>query len=495
MVRWWRGARTDDGFERLLASLNGAVDDPARMAAIATAALAHPGLRRASAQLLPALQLVRGRGLRTSPAGDRRANLEAARDALSESCAGYERLGVDDALAQALHELGLVYAHRLVGDAERNLEESIVCHRRALELRPDAEGRAMAAYELGRRYAVRRGGDPQRNRETALDLFRRAAEDYRGSGRIDRWADAMVQAGESHERGGDRDAAIACYTEAVEACDEDSGWQGWADAMRLLGRALTDGGDDERALTVLRRALAVLERTGGAPQARSAVEHTLGVVYSGRQLGDRAENIELAIGHFEAALRLIDPAEAPGDFATTQHQLAAAYDYRLAGDRRANLDRALTHLGTALRHVDRHADPDHWAAIQQSTGTIYLKRSLLPGRDAAGDRSRAREALRQVLTVRTPQHDPAGSARAREELAMLDSEEHLPEAAESLREAVETRVPEQDPVGWASGRILLEEVLRRQAEQGGTPRIWRGKDLQDLANDLDTALEAIDANG
>lgn len=33
----------------------------------------------------------------------------------------------------------------------------------------------------------------------------------------------------------------------------------------------------------------------------------------------------------------------------------------------------------------------------------------------------------------------------------------------------------------------------REAETDGTPRMWRGKDLQDLANTLDEALAAYDA--
>ncbi|HZT90362.1 MAG TPA: hypothetical protein VFA12_20645 [Stellaceae bacterium] len=43
-------------------------------------------------------------------------------------------------------------------------------------------------------------------------------------------------------------------------------------------------------------------------------------------------------------------------------------------------------------------------------------------------------------------------------------------------------------------RKVVEAARRyRDAETDGTPRLWRGKDLQDLANTLDEALAELDA--
>lgn len=45
------------------------------------------------------------------------------------------------------------------------------------------------------------------------------------------------------------------------------------------------------------------------------------------------------------------------------------------------------------------------------------------------------------------------------------------------------------PTGVAAA--LTAARAYRAAEQDGTPRLWRGKALQDLANALDDALEAV----
>jgi pyruvate kinase len=39
--------------------------------------------------------------------------------------------------------------------------------------------------------------------------------------------------------------------------------------------------------------------------------------------------------------------------------------------------------------------------------------------------------------------------------------------------------------------VIDAAIAYRKAEQDSTPRIWRGKDLQDLATALDNAIEAL----
>jgi hypothetical protein len=47
--------------------------------------------------------------------------------------------------------------------------------------------------------------------------------------------------------------------------------------------------------------------------------------------------------------------------------------------------------------------------------------------------------------------------------------------------------------GFAEAQPIIDAARRyRQAETDGTPRMWRGKELQDLANVLDEALGALD---
>jgi hypothetical protein len=100
----------------------------------------------------------------------------------------------------------------------------------------------------------------------------------------------------------------------------------------------------------------------------------------------------------------------------------------------------------------------------QSRAVIHFKRK------GVGDLEQARECLRQVMTVRTPERDPAGHARARELLGMIETEQNEPSGAGTLSEVVASSDAERDPLGWATSRIIMEEALRRQADKDGEPR-------------------------
>jgi hypothetical protein len=56
--------------------------------------------------------------------------------------------------------------------------------------------------------------------------------------------------------------------------------------------------------------------------------------------------------------------------------------------------------------------------------------------------------------------------------------------------------PEKQPTQRLQRESALAVInaarVYRAAEQAGTPRMWRGKALQDLASALDDALEAFD---
>jgi uncharacterized protein len=68
-------------------------------------------------------------------------------------------------------------------------------------------------------------------------------------------------------------------------------------------------------------------------------QNNLAIAYKNRLAGERKENIEAAIRHYEAALQVCTREAAPHDWATTQNNLAAAYSDRLAGSARRTLRR------------------------------------------------------------------------------------------------------------------------------------------------------------
>ncbi|WP_131743129.1 tetratricopeptide repeat protein, partial [Actinomadura roseirufa] len=505
----------EEDLPTIIAEIDRSAGDPARTVLWCRRALRHP-LVRASPRGLAAVQVRYGRGLRDLADGDRRENVELALEALLEAVSGYERLDDDAQLAATLHTLGTVYADRIAGDGAQNIERSMACHSRALRLATVPTTRAMAAYELARRYRARAGDDPAGDTEAAIANLRIAVEGYRAAGETSCRADAVSLLGlcyEERRTGSRRDnleEAIACHKAAVDGYVEGSGE--WLQTIYKLGMAYSrriagdEAGNNELALDCFKRMHRVADpRT--FPEAWSNANHALGVAYNSRRRGDRAENIELAIEHLTEALRHIDPLRDRQNWQITHHSLAASYDYRLAGDRGANLDRAVEHLTTALGG-DRSDDPRRRAMFQQSLSMIYLKRAQdgSPNGHRKDDLRRAREALDDVLTVRTREADPAGWARAMQLMTVLQNEDAtLPEtepAADrapqderapkdergakgdeagirrlerniaTLRSSAEVYDRDADPEGWARNRLMLEMALSEHAAVTDPDRYW-----------------------
>ena len=493
------------------------VGDPAKMVFWCERALRHDVVR-SNPRLLAAAQVTYARGLRDLDSGDRRDNLERAVIALKEASAGYERLRDDEGLASAQHELGMVYKDRIAGDEQENIELSLICHSRALSISTTPEDRAMAAYGLARRYRARTVGDRSRNVESAIENFRIALLGYQAAGHTTRWADASSLLGVCYEERGtgsrrdNLEEAIGCHQAALDAYDEGS--SAWARTAYDLGKAYArriagdEAGNLEIALDLFRRARKATDPRVD-PERWANVNHSLGIAYNSRDHGDRAENLELAIEYLTEALRYLDPRRTPENWQITHQTLAASYDYRLAGDRGANLDRAVEHLTIALEAGGRSEDPQLWAMLQQSLGMVLLKRAQdgSPTGDPRADLRRAREALENVLSVRTREADPAGWARATQMMALVRQEEglrssaapsgvdvpvedaapgprRLDEKIAALRSTVEVYDRETDPEGWARSRLLLEDALREHADATGKEQHWAER-----ADLLQSALE------
>jgi CHAT domain-containing protein len=84
-------------------------------------------------------------------------------------------------------------------------------------------------------------------------------------------------------------------------------------------------------------------------------QNNLALAYSDRIRGDLAENLDLAIDHYNQALEVYTREAFPEKWAMTQNNLAAAYSDRIRGDRAENLDLAIDHYNQALevRTIER----------------------------------------------------------------------------------------------------------------------------------------------
>ena len=90
--------------------------------------------------------------------------------------------------------------------------------------------------------------------------------------------------------------------------------------------------------------------------------------------GDRAENVEEAIGRFEAALTVITREADPDRWAAAQNNLANAFGKRLRGEQADNRDMAIAHIEAALSVFSRDSHPEQWAQAQNNLAIAYLDR-------------------------------------------------------------------------------------------------------------------------
>ncbi|MEC4883929.1 MAG: CHAT domain-containing protein, partial [Scytonema sp. PMC 1070.18] len=90
-----------------------------------------------------------------------------------------------------------------------------------------------------------------------------------------------------------------------------------------------------------------------------------------RILGDKAENIELAIAAFTNALELLTRTVFPVDWAATQNNLGNTYRNRILGDKAENIKLAIAAFINALEVRTRTAFPQNHVETLFNLGLVY----------------------------------------------------------------------------------------------------------------------------
>ncbi|MFN6482819.1 MULTISPECIES: CHAT domain-containing tetratricopeptide repeat protein [unclassified Nostoc] len=104
------------------------------------------------------------------------------------------------------------------------------------------------------------------------------------------------------------------------------------------------------------------------------VQNNLGIAYCQRILGDKVENQEYAIQSFKSSLKIITRSKFPQEWAITQSNLGNAYFYRVKGNRVENVECAVKAYTAALEVITRSTLPSEWAMVQNNLGNAYLER-------------------------------------------------------------------------------------------------------------------------
>ena len=159
----------------------------------------------------------------------------------------------------------------------------------------------------------------------------------------------------------------------------EPGSENWAATQNNLANAYSDrirgekAENIELAIASFTAALSVYTRDA-FPEHWAMTQNNLAAAYSYRIRGDKAQNIEVAIASYTAALTVLTRDAFPEKWATTQHNLATAYSDRIRGEKAENIEVAIASYTAALTIYTRDAFPEYWASTQNNLATAYHNR-------------------------------------------------------------------------------------------------------------------------
>ena len=116
------------------------------------------------------------------------------------------------------------------------------------------------------------------------------------------------------------------------------------------------------------------------PEEWAGSQNNLGNALLERMTGDEADNLDEGIKCYERALEIYQRDTFPEDWAMTQNNLGTAYKAKENGDKAENLEIAIQYYFAALDLYQRSVFPYQWATIQYNLGNVYCDR-------IAGDKS------------------------------------------------------------------------------------------------------------
>ncbi len=184
-------------------------------------------------------------------------------------------------------------------------------------------------------------------------------------------------------------------------------------------------------------------------------QNNLGIAYRSRILGERADNLELAIAAYNLSLEVYTRDAFPYEWARSQTSLGNAYGQRIRGERADNLELAIAAYNLSLEVYTREAFPEDWARSQNNLGNAYLYR--IRG-EKADNLELAIAAYNQLLEVYTRDAFPEAWAMTQNNLGVAYSNRIRGEKADNLELAI------------AAYNLSLE-VYTREA----FPEDWAGK--------------------
>ncbi|MBE9214965.1 CHAT domain-containing protein [Plectonema cf. radiosum LEGE 06105] len=209
--------------------------------------------------------------------------------------------------------------------------------------------------------------------------------------------------------------------------------------------------------------------------AWGAVQYRLADAYFERIKGQKVENLEKALDICLNSLKYNYREISPELWAYIKLSLGKIYIYRIEGDKGENLENAINTLNQALEVVSYNIEPHSWASIQNGLGTAYLDR--IKG-NHSDNVEFAVKAYQQALKVRTYDLEPYGWAQIQNNLGQAylariqgNREENIELAIAAYKNALEVFTIETDPQTWAMVKNNLANAYSRRIKGGAAENL------------------------
>jgi CHAT domain-containing protein len=200
----------------------------------------------------------------------------------------------------------------------------------------------------------------------------------------------------------------------------------------------------------------------------AAAQNNLAVAYTARIRGDRAFNIERAIQSYQNTLQVRTRINLPADWAGTQMNLGNAYLNRIEGDRADNIEQCIEYYKAALLVFSPDAFPVEWADIQNNLGLAYKERIY---GNVSDNIEQAIQCDRAALQIFTYEAFPEKWAKASNNLAIAYQERSQGEPADNLEQSIailqstlQVNTREAFPYKWANTQVNLGAAYFRRIQ-------------------------------
>ncbi|MEG4803130.1 CHAT domain-containing protein [Microcoleus sp. ARI1-B5] len=202
--------------------------------------------------------------------------------------------------------------------------------------------------------------------------------------------------------------------------------------------------------------------------AWAAAQSNLAVAYTARIRGARAFNIERAIQSYQNTLQVRTRINLPADWAGTQMNLGNAYSNRIEGSRADNIEQCIEYYKAALLVFSPEAFPVECADIQNNLGLAYKERIY---GNVSDNIEQAIQCYQTALQIFTYEAFPEKWARVSGNLAIAYQERSQGEFADNIERSIailestlQVNTREAFPYKWANTQVNLGAAYFRRIQ-------------------------------